>query len=600
MRSARAKGTTLVVAALLAIAASAAMAGPAGADELVYKGCIAAQSKISHGKKVCKESGQDRVFDGPLTLAVSPGGSSLYTGSGISCDGQVEECYPSATVGRFSRDPVTGSLDYRDCATAVKDVPGSCEQIPGATPGALGAGLGDVQSLVVSPDGETMYAASPNQLCGDLDCYGGNALARFDRDPATGAITYRDCITGDTQSGPSGSGACSEIPTAAADGSSGLDGLESMALSADGKSLYAGTATSSSVVSFDRDPQTGALTYRGCISGNKELGPSGSGACSEIPTATARGYGSGLGSDGEYLGGIPVAGYPILVSPDGKFVYAGAAGDASIARFERDPATGGLTYRGCIAGKGSSAASACSQIPDYRIETGSLVMSPDGKFIYGAGVGGVTQFRRDPETGALSYVRTVNGAKGESIALGDNGRALYTGSYDYSTVAHYSVNPKSGRPRYAGCLTSVRRKGGRPVATKCALISTQRTGHASGLKHVTALVASGKTLYAATSGDVVHFALAPQTRIAKPKIRGHRATFKFHARPSSRFECKLKGKGVQGKLRHWRSCGSHGLRPKGKQTYRHLAPGKKTFRVRATDRSRTTDPTPAKRDWNVR
>src|SRR4029079_680213 len=126
----------------------------------------------------------------------------------------------------------------------------------------LDTGLGDIQSLVVSPDGKSMYAASPYRPCGDETCYGGDALARFDRNPTTGEITYRGCITGDKRSGPSGSGACAQTPDATADGSgSGLAGLQSMALSADGKWLYGGTGAA--VVSFRRDPQTGAITYRG-------------------------------------------------------------------------------------------------------------------------------------------------------------------------------------------------------------------------------------------------------------------------------------------------------------------------------------------------
>jgi hypothetical protein len=277
----------LVAGALAAAAMFATMAGSAGADELVYKGCTSAVSPVSDGKKVCSESGLNRVYAEPVTLAASPDGSSLYAGSGIWCDGQDVYCYPSATVGSFSSDSATGGLDYRDCATGVKDAVGNCKQIAGATPDALDAGLGDVQALVVSPDGTSVYAASPYHVCGD-DCYGGNALARFDRDPATGAITYQGCITGDKRSGPAGSGACADSPDATADGSgSGLEGVRSLALSADGKWLYGGTGVS--IVRFARNPQSGALTYRGCITGDKELGPSGSGACSLIPTATATG-----------------------------------------------------------------------------------------------------------------------------------------------------------------------------------------------------------------------------------------------------------------------------------------------------------------------
>jgi hypothetical protein len=594
----------LVVAALVAATASAAMAGPAGAGELVYKGCTAAISPVSDGKKVCSESGLNRVYAEPVTLALSPDGSSLYTGSGIWCDGQDVYCYPSATVGRFSGDSATGSLDYRDCVTGIQNAVGNCKEIPGASPDARGSGLGDVYAMVVSPDGKSLYAASPDPVCGD-DCFGGNALARFDRDPATGAITYRGCITGDKRSGPSGSGACSETPDATADGSgSGLAGLQSLALSADGKWLYGGTGIS--IVRFRRDPQSGALTYRGCITGDKQLGPSGSGACAEIPGATDNGRDSGLwGAD------------PVLVSRDGTSVYVGGADDGSIAQFDRDPATGSLSYVGCIASE-AYRTSACSTVPG-RFYTWSLEMSPDSGFVYAQGivrskknaqgtarsnktVAGVLQFRRDSKTGALTYVRTVKGPSDVpypdlAMALGADGSALYTGSYNSREVSSYTVSAKTGRLRYAGCLS-----GDKGDASCTAIRTATGRGYDSGLEKVGALAASGRTLYAYSTGqanDIAHFTIAPETWIGPTKTRGHRAVLKFRANPFSKFECKLKGKHVTGKLRHWRQCGSHGLHRVGKQVYRHLRPGKKIFRVRATDRSKTTDPTPAKKRWHV-
>jgi DNA-binding beta-propeller fold protein YncE len=591
------RGLALVAGALAAAAMLAAMAGTASAGELVYKGCTSSRSPVNDGRKVCNESGLDRVFSEPVTLGLSPDGGSLYTGSGIWCNGQVTDCYPSSTVGRFNLDPGTGSLDYRDCVTGVKDAIGNCNEIPGATPGSLYAGLGDVQSLIVSPDGKSMYAASPNPLCGDFDCSGGNALARFDRDPTTGAISYRNCLTGDKRSGPSGSGACSEIPGATADGGgTGVDGLQTLAVSPDGTSLYTAAANSDAIATFARNPN-GKLAYRGCITGDTRVGPSGSGACAQIPTATDFGTGSGLDSAGEFLGHIPAGYYPIVVSPDGKSVYLGAAGDGSIAQFDRDPATGKLSYVGCIASKGNEVAGrACTTIPG-GVSVESLVMSPDGKFIYALARSGIAQLRRDAETGDLTYVRAVTGGPGGTMALGDNGRSIYTGSLSYRRVSHYSVDPKSGRPHYEGCLT------GDSTEKSCTPIRTATgRGLSSGLEKIGEMVASGRMLYAYSTGrgtDIAHFALAPQTRIDKAKTRGHRATFEFRATPKSKFKCKLKGKHVKGKLRHWRRCGSHGPKPKGRETYRHLRPGKKIFRVRATDRSSTTDPTPAKHRWHV-
>ena len=591
------RGLALVAGGLAAAAMLAATAGTASAGELVYKGCISAISPVQDNKKICSESGLRSVYADPVTtMTLSPGGASLYTGSSIWCDGQGDTCYPSATVGRFDSDPDTGSLDYRDCVTGLKDAVGNCTEIPGATPNALDTGLGGLTSLVVSPDGRSLYAASPYRPCGDDTCYGGDALARFDRNPTTGAVNYRGCITGDKRSGPSGSGACTETPDATADGSgSGLAGLREMALSADGKWLYGGTG--GSVVTFRRNPQTGALAYRGCVTGDKELGPSGSGACSLIPTATANGRDSGLWGAN-----------PVDVSSDGTSVYVGADADGSIAQFDRDPATGRLSWVGCVASSGYGT-STCRSVP-ARFYTSNLEMSPDDGFVYTQGtvgsgmhsVAGVLQFRRDLTTGALTYVRTVKGPHDvaftdSTMAMGDNGSAIYTGSYEYRRVSSYSVDPKTGRLRYAGCLS------GDKGESSCTPIRTATgRGYSSGLEKVESLAASGNSLYAYSTGqgnDIAHFTLAPQTRIKKAKTRGNRATFKFRADPRSKFECKLKGKRVQGRLRHWRKCGSHGLKPKGKETYRHLRPGKKVFRVRATDSSKTTDPTPAKHSWHV-
>jgi hypothetical protein len=593
----------VIVAALAAAAAFGAIAGSASAGELVYKGCTSSISPVQDGKKVCAEAGAGAVYATPFTLALSPDGDSLYTGSGVSCDGQTVYCSAIATVGRFNLDQDTGSLDYRDCVTGVGPKSSKrshrCAKIPDAGPGARGAGLGDVQSLVVSPDGKSMYAASPNPICGDTQCYGGNALARFDRDPSNGAIAYRGCITGDKRSGPSGSGACSQIPDSTADGGgTGLDGLQTVAVSPDGKSLYTTGANSDAIATFNRDPATGGLTYRGCITGDTRYGPAGSGACAQIPTAKEFGTASGLDSAGEYLGHIPAGYYPVVVSPDGKSVYVGATGDGSIAQFDRNPATGRLAYVGCMASEGSKAAGkACTKLP-VSVSVEFLMMTPDGRFVYAEKGSTVVQFRRDAGTGALTFVRAVKGGTpGGTMALGDNGRSLFTGSSSYRLVSQWSLDPKTGRPHYEGCLT------GNTGDKSCTHIRTAAgRGYGSGLEKIGEIAASGRMLYAYSTGrgtDIAHFALAPQTRIKKAKTQGHRAVFKFSARPKSKFECKLKGKNVKAKLGHWRKCGAHGLKPKGKETYGHLRPGKKTFRVRATDRSKTTDPSPAKKRWRV-
>ena len=176
---------------------------------------------------------------------------------------------------------------------------------------------------------------------------------------AVGGLTYRGCITGETESGPpggGGTGACKAIPDASSNGeNSGLEGLESVALSRDGKSLYAASGDDAAVARFKRDRDTGKLTYRGCLSGDDES------ACKEIPDATPGGFGEQSGLDNLQS---------LVLSRDGTSLYAASAGDAAVARFKRDRDTGKLTYKGCITGEtesgppGGGGTGACKAIPD--------------------------------------------------------------------------------------------------------------------------------------------------------------------------------------------------------------------------------------------
>jgi hypothetical protein len=138
-------------------------------------------------------------------MGASPDGRSIFTGTGFSCHGlNYEECETPGAVGAFDRTSTTGALTYRGCSGR----PDVCGDLPS---------LGVIQGIGVSPDGDSLYVAS-SYLCDDSGCVGANALARFQRDPDTGTLSYRGCVTGDKTAGPSGSGSCAEIPSATADG----------------------------------------------------------------------------------------------------------------------------------------------------------------------------------------------------------------------------------------------------------------------------------------------------------------------------------------------------------------------------------------------
>ena len=135
-------------------------------------------------------------------------------------------------------------------------------------------GLGSASAVLVSPDGRHVYAA------GSVE----DSLAVFERDPATGGLTYLRAYV---------------------DGTDGIDGLErpdSLAFSPAGDHLYVASRFLRPMAVFARNAATGELTFVEAQSRNSYFNP--------------------------------------VVSPDGRNVYAGS--DA-LSTFERDPASGRLT-----------------------------------------------------------------------------------------------------------------------------------------------------------------------------------------------------------------------------------------------------------------
>jgi hypothetical protein len=160
----------------------------------------------------------------------------------------------------MGRDPQTGRLTPQGCVDDDGDGPDNCSQ--------TADGLDGARSVVVSPDGESVYVAA------QID----DAVARFDRNPDTGALSDEGCVD-DEDSGPD----------TCAGSSPGLDGAFSLSVSADGLSLYAAALEDDAVARFDRDPETGELTAGGCIDDNDA--PDGPDECAQ----SANGLGGAVG-----------------------------------------------------------------------------------------------------------------------------------------------------------------------------------------------------------------------------------------------------------------------------------------------------------------
>jgi sugar lactone lactonase YvrE len=271
---------------------------------------------------------------------------------------------------------IVGSGSHaRHCATA-RALAG-----PGAFVGS--------HAVAVSPDGHNLYVAASNA----------NAIVVFTRDAATGKLTQ-----------PGGEAGC--VAMGGADGcatTTGLVGPNAVAVSPDGRSVYATARGSNSVVAYARDPQSGALAQITCVSGTD-------------PGCT---HASGLG------GADTVA-----VSPDGASVYVGAFNGNAVAVFARDAGTGSITQTSCLAADG---AEGCTPVGGL-VGVEGVAVSPDGTNVYAAGAlaNTLVTFSRNT-TGALTATgcaaanttgctpaRSLAGTN--AIALSPNGSTLYTTS----------------------------------------------------------------------------------------------------------------------------------------------------------------------------
>jgi len=134
----------------------------------------------------------------------------------------------------------------------------------------------------------------------------------------------------------------------------------------------------------------------------------------------------------------------VTVSGDGAHVYVSSAFENAVAIFSRDAITGGLTYLGQVEdGVGGV---------DGLDRAVGLVISADGRLLFVCGVDddAVAVFRRDPASGALTFLEVfrdgylgADGLAGAFIpALDPDGEFLYvTGRNDHG-LAVFEVFPE--------------------------------------------------------------------------------------------------------------------------------------------------------------
>ena len=185
----------------------------------------------------------------------------------------------------------------------------------------------------------------------------------------TGRISRGRCISDDATTEGDEAGCGGRAP--------GLNGAFSVAVTPDGRNVYAVGATSDTLVQFDRNTTDGSLTFRGCAhDGSPDDGCTGSSDGLNQPRSVA-------------------------VSPDGESVYVVSQLSDAIVHFRRDPGSGFLTAAGCLR---ETPADSCAGGADGLTDPYSVTVSRDGRNVYVAGYfsDSVAVFNREAKTGRIT------------------------------------------------------------------------------------------------------------------------------------------------------------------------------------------------------
>ncbi len=296
------------------------------------------------------------------------------------------------------------------------------------------------RAIAVSPDGRNVYVASSKS----------DAIAVFLRHRKTGALRQPEGTGGCVSA--RGSGGCAKAI--------GLDGPNSVAVSADGKNVYATSRGSNSITTFRRARKTGSL---------RQVPPSSAGCVSVLPIPGCVPGRALLGAD------------VVVLGPGGANVYVGAFFGNAVAAFARNPKTGLLTQAagaaGCIA---ESSAEGCA--PGFALgAVEGLAAGNAGTNVYAASAlsNALAVLSRDPETGALTQATDGSGCIADqplagcatgvqlsganAVASSPRGEVVYATTLFSNSVASFAPTTTAlgqvQKPGTTGCLVYLRAVG---------------------------------------------------------------------------------------------------------------------------------------------
>ena len=312
--------------------------------------------------------GLSQVYD----LAISPDGLHIYAA------GEADD-----SVAVFSRDTTNGLLtfieNHKDDMFGVR-------------------GLDGASGILVSPDGNNVYAAGTND----------DQIVIFDRHAYLGTLTFKESITDGVA------------------GVDGLDGSRGLSMSADNRFLYSTGVVDDAVAVFSRDTSTGELSY-------VEMKKDGLGGITSLNGAN-----------------------DLLVSPDGLYLYVTAPDDDAVTVFNISTSTGALTFvsaqvDGVLGVDGLDGAFGVTASPDNL-----------HVYAVGLNDNAISTFRRSSLDGSLIYVEvsidgtaTVDGIKfAASTAITSDGTHIYVAGKGEDSIAEFTRSSSTGKITYSGKSTN--------------------------------------------------------------------------------------------------------------------------------------------------
>ena len=375
-----------------------------------------------------KESGDSAIEElaGADFVTVAPDGTQVFVGSRWSPYGLVI----------FDRDTLTGEITYS----------GTFQEFFEDT-----YGLDGISSVALSSNSNQLFIASEHS----------NSLSILDRDADTGKLTYRDIF----QDG------INDIY--------GLEGPSSVAISPDDRQVFVTGEWSNSLVVFDRDANTGELTYRAIyedgindVDGlyNPTSVTVSSDGSQVFVTAISdnslvifdRDQSSGelmyrtMFKDGsDNIDGLGHA-LHVTTSLDGKQAFVAAPADGALTIFDRNTTSGDLTYRSMF----KDGTSSSNNLDGNGLEWAkSVVVSPDGTQVFVAGISSLVIFERDITTSELSYQDIIEvydiDRKGYNwslnisrVAVSSDGTQLFTVDGSDSIMIVFDRNQTTGDVTY--------------------------------------------------------------------------------------------------------------------------------------------------------